>query len=354
LGVAAGPLGSINNQGIAVLGDRIRYPDGSETPITSRASSLPWVWYGMNSAGFLVGNFSQLRYTVPFSVLLTPDGDAPAIVCPDTSGLLAFSINDAGAIALAPGRGGETVLARPTGLHAGVELSFKSWGFSPTPVGQDGGSGLIYLTSNGKADLNIEALVIGARDGKDNPGDFMFTLTGTTCGLVYAGGPYIAQRPVTLVPGETCAISFTFSPQAVGARTAQIVVFDDAPDAPHVIRLDGTGLGKQQLVFSDTSWMFGAYAIGQTSDPGIIYIYNPGTDPINNSSISITGANASDFRITGNTCGATFVPYSTCAVSFVFAPAVDGARVGGLTFVNDSPVSPQTIPMEGFGYAQAQ
>jgi hypothetical protein len=100
--------------------------------------------------------------------------------------------------------------------------------------------------------------------------------------------------------------------------------------------------------------MFGAYAVGQTSYPGIIYIYNPGTDPINNSSISITGVNASDFRITGNTCGATFVPYTTCAVTFVFAPTAEGARVGGLTFVKDSPVSPQTVPMRGFGSAQAQ
>ena len=52
-----------------------------------------------------------------------------------------------------------------------------SWGFSPSPAGQQGGSGIIYLSSTGAADLNIEAVVIDGRDANDSPGDFNVKMT---------------------------------------------------------------------------------------------------------------------------------------------------------------------------------
>ena len=79
---------------------------------------------GISNNGAIVGNFARYPYIKPFSVLLSPDGNAPAIVCPDNNpaAVLAFGINDDGVIAGAEGRGSAAILMHPTGLHSGVSL----------------------------------------------------------------------------------------------------------------------------------------------------------------------------------------------------------------------------------------
>jgi hypothetical protein len=333
-------LGSLNNAGTAIFSDKIRYADGSERHIPSRLGGY-FTWYSINNNGLIIGDVYG-----PFPVVLTPDGNAPAVACPEISGgLTAYSINDNGMIAgeAPPNQTQGTVfLATPTGFHSGATLSNTSWGFSPNPMGQEGGSGTIYVTSSGVADLHIEQVAMAPPvDG--TPPDF--TLTDTTCTTQQGA----TQIPGTFAPGQFCAISFSFTPAAVGARTGQLLVFDDAPDAPHVIRLDGTGLGKQNLLLSNSSWTFGSRPVGDTSGPGILYIYNQGTDAINFASIAITGPNSSDFAIITNTCGSVLAPYTTCAVLFQFTPGSQGLRSAAVTLIDDSPLSPQSIPIRGYG-----
>lgn len=229
------------------------------------------------------------------------------------------------------------VIATPTGLHSALQLSNPSWTFSPSPVGQTGGTGTIYITSTGAADLEVLSVAEGARDENDTDNPSEFQLAYPAC-------------VSTLVPGESCAISFTFKPLAVGLRTAQIVIYDNAPDAPHIIRVAGLGLGKGRLQFSNQSWDFGEQPLGSTTGPGVIYIYNPGTDVINFSSIALTGMNSADFVISTNTCGAAIAPYTTCAVGFQFAPQSAGVRSTTLTFNDDSGSGQQTIPLVGAGF----
>jgi hypothetical protein len=348
------PGGFLNNSRTAVLNNVLRNPDGSETPITFRGmAAFPWTWWGISNNGSIAGNFGRFRYSSAFSVLRSPDGHAPAVVCPDhtPSSVLAYSVNDDGIIAGAQQSGSTIVLLRPTGVHSGASLSNTSWGFSPSPVGQQGGSGIVYLTNNGAADLNIESVVISGRDALDSPGDFAITSNGTTCvNLVDIGGGMLATLPKTFAPGEFCTISFTFTPRGVGARTAEIVVFDDAPDAPHIIRLDGTGLGKRNLVFSNSSWMAGAHPVGQATGPATIYVYNPGTDPIDVASIAFSGPNAADFSFVQSTCGSIVAPYTTCFVIFIFTPAASGLRTAVLTISDNSPVRQQAVPISGYGF----
>jgi len=156
--------------------------------------------------------------------------------------------------------------------------------------------------------------------------------------------------PAVLAPGQSCTISFTFTPNGAGARTAQIQIEDDAPDGPHLIRLNGMGLGKGRLQFSNDYWQFNQQPVGQPSGPGVIYIYNPGTDAINFSSIAISGGNSSDFAIGANSCGAAIAPYTTCAIAFQFTPQAAGGRSSTLVFIDDSSTGRQAIPLTGTGY----
>lgn len=337
----------INNSGAVLLGNSLRLPDGTKRvlsyPITQRyypggVDSGGAGFSGMNNTGLFVGNAFA-----PF--VMDSDGNAPVVVCPDYAGQLnllrAYAINDAGVVTGGILFSNTVFVATPTGFHARMQLSNKEWGFSPSPAGVQGGSGTIYIGSTGTADLNFFAVSIGPRDASDSPRDF--TMVENTC---------MSQRYLAtpLPPGQFCAVSFTFTPGGPGARTAQIQIEDDAPDAPHIIRLNGTGLGKRKLQFSNEYWQFNAQPVGQTSGPGTIYIYNPGTDPINVASIAVSGANASDFSVSANSCGNAIAPYTTCAVSFAFTPQAAGSRSAMLVFMDDSGTGRQVLPLTGVGY----
>jgi hypothetical protein len=188
--------------------------------------------------------------------------------------------------------------------------------------------------------LTFVAVSIGARDGNDAPTDF--AITGNTC-------MPDANTASTLAPNQFCAISFTFTPTGPGTRTAQLQIEDDAPDSPHIIRLDGTGLGKGRLQFSNDYWQFNPQPVGQATGPGIVYLYNPGTETINFSSIGISGAEAADFTMELNTCGAAIAPYTTCSVAFQFTPRGTGLRSAALVFTGDSGSGRQVIALSGMG-----
>jgi hypothetical protein len=291
----------------------------------------------MNNTGLFVGSANA-----PF--VMDANGNAPAVVCPQYSNSLSFAkayaINDDGVVTGNLLFSGSVFVATPTGIHSGLKLSNTSWGFSPNPVGVQGGSGTIYVTSTGAADLTFVAISIGARDGNDTPADF--AITGNTC---MAGSD--AAR--TLAPNQFCAISFTFTPAGPGARTAQLQIEDDAPDSPHIIRLDGTGLGKGRLQFSNDYWQFNPQPVAQVSGPGTVYIYNPGTETINFSSIAISGAQAGDFAIGSNSCGAAVAPYTTCSVAFQFTAQGPGLRSAALVFSDDSGSGRQVVALSGTG-----
>lgn len=329
---------SINNSQTLVLGGDgqqgvLRLRDGSERPLVYKGNiGFGTQFYGINNAGFIVG-------AGPF--VMSPDGNAPTVACPELpNGFTPYAINDDGVIAgsISESTGGSIVIAKPTGFHSGLQLSNNSWGFSPSPVGEQGGSGIIYVSSTGVADLSL-SIRSNDSDPKANGADFI--ITSDTC----TREPSLGK----LAPGQFCAVSFTFQPTGPGARTAKLVIFDDAPDGPHVIPLNGTGLAKGKLQFSNNAWTFGEQAIGQTSGPGVIYVYNPGTDVINFSSIAITGVNPSDFAIGSNTCGAAIAPYTTCAIGFQFTPQAAGLRSATLLFSDDSGAGRQLVSLEGAG-----
>jgi hypothetical protein len=318
----------MNNLQAVIVGSNVRLPDGSMTPLTLHGATNfpPPAFYGINDAGFVAGNIQSVYGDVAF--VRGPDGNAPAVTCPERRfDMTAYAVNNNGVVA-ASVRPDQIAIATPTGFHSGLQLSNTSWTFSPSPAGQMGGSGTIYITSTGVADLEVESIV--------NESYPDFDLTQRTCFT-------------SLAPGQFCSVSFTFKPSGVGFRTGQIVIYDNAPDAPHVIPLAGMGLGKGRLQFSNQSWNFGEQPIGSTTGPGIIYLYNPGTDAINFSSIAITGTNSPDFVISSNTCGAAIAPYTTCAVGFQFAPRAAGIRSAALNFSDDSGAGPQAIPLEGSG-----
>jgi hypothetical protein len=104
-------------------------------------------------------------------------------------------------------------LSAPNALMCPASLNFGDQG-----QGKPGQAQTVILTNSGSAPITLTGIVIS--------GDFSET---DDCG----GG---------FGPSASCRINVTFTPTALGSRTGQIAVYDDAPGSPQIVPLSGNGL----------------------------------------------------------------------------------------------------------------
>ena len=81
------------------------------------------------------------------------------------------------------------------------------------------------LTNTGNSTLSVTGLAIAGT----NPGDFSET---NNCGT-------------SVVAGQSCDITVTFKPRALGTRSAIIHITDNSPDSPQQISLSGIGFTRR-------------------------------------------------------------------------------------------------------------
>lgn len=155
----------------------------------------------------------------------------------------------------------------------------------------------------------------------------------------------------TLAANANCSVSINFTPTAVGALTANLQVADNAPGSPQTLVLNGTGVAPGPAVtFSPSALSFPSTNQGSSSVPQTLTVISSGNSPLHISSVSLAGANPSDFSFTNN-CTAPLTPSSNCAISVTFNPTAAGQRVADLMIADDAPGSPQTVVLTGVGIA---
>ncbi len=209
-----------------------------------------------------------------------------------------------------------------------TSLSFGNQNVKTTSAAQQ-----LILSNPGSAALS--GITIGLTG--TNPGDFSQT---NTCGTSVAAG-------------ANCAISVTFTPQAVGARSASITVTDNAATSPQTAALSGSGVGVSQASLTPVSLSFGNQNVKTTSVAQTLTLSNSGSASLSISSIVITGINAADFSQT-NTCGTGIAAGGNCAISVTFSPQAAGARTASVTVADNAAGSPQTAALSGTGVAVSQ
>ncbi len=154
---------------------------------------------------------------------------------------------------------------------------------------------------------------------------------------------------VSLAPGASCTATVTFKPSAAGNRTASVNITDDAAGSPHIIPVSGTGIASA-FTLSAASLDFGSQLVGAPSAAQTETVTNNGAANLTVSTVTIGGANPSDFAISKDTCGgATVAPSGACVVGVTFTPAVTGTRSATLTFADNAPGSPQSVSLGGVG-----
>jgi hypothetical protein len=227
-----------------------------------------------------------------------------------------------------------------TGNGPAVTLNPTSAAFPATPLNTASAPLTITLTNSGTATLSITANVsiTGA-----NAGDFAVA-QGTTCTV-----------ETNLQAGTSCAIVFTFTPSANGARNAIATVTDNATPGTQTIALSGATPSAVSL--STTALNFANQGVGNASPAQSVILTNTGGAPLTfTSAPTITGTNATDFSVaTTSTCttATPVAPSGTCTINVIFTPTATGARGPATLTIFDGAVATapvtQTVTLTGTG-----
>jgi hypothetical protein len=150
-----------------------------------------------------------------------------------------------------------------------------------------------------------------------------------------------------LAAGAQCTLSIAFAPQASGPQTSSLAVAVAGVSQQLPIALSGTGTAPIASL-STTNVSFGNQAVGVSSNARSITLLNSGNAPLNGISLSVSGANASDFAVSGN-CGSTLAAGASCSITISFKPSVVAAESAALNLSSNGEGSPQAVQLAGVG-----
>ena len=151
--------------------------------------------------------------------------------------------------------------------------------------------------------------------------------------------PSIAQCGSIPGPG-TCLILVTFTPGAVGTRTANIVINDNQVGSPQSFQVSGTGLGPAYSVPSSLD--LGNQLRG-TTGLQTVTVTNTGNMSLDIHSTSGSG----DFSASHNCF--SIAPSASCKITVSFLPTAVGPRTGTLTITDNTFSGSRQITLTGNG-----
>jgi hypothetical protein len=272
--------------------------------------------------GANTGDFSETT-TCGGSVAAGASCSISVTFTPAASGTRTANISVADSAAGSP----QTVALTGTGIAPVATLSPTGLTFGNQAVGTSSPAKSVTLSNTGNATLTITSISISGT----NFGDFSQT---NNCGS-------------SLVVATSCTINVVFTPTASGSRQASLSVADNAPGSPQTASLTGTA-NSSAVSFSTSSVTFANQAVGTSSQPTGITLFNNGFASVLISSIAVAGTNPGDFSQTNN-CGGSVASFSYCTINVVFTPTVAGARSASLAVTDNAPGSPQSVALGGTG-----
>jgi hypothetical protein len=191
---------------------------------------------------------------------------------------------------------------------------------------------VVTLSNTGLGTLSVTSIALSGV----NVTEFAQT---NTCGVL----------PATLAVGATgtCAISVTFTPATIGAKTATLTVVDAA--GTQTVVLNGTGATATPAVATltpATPLAFGSVAVWSASAPQVATLTNSGGAALAITGISMGGTNPFVFAQTNN-CGASLAAGASCAINVTFTPNGTGAKSAVLNVVDA--LGTQSLAVSGTG-----
>ncbi len=183
---------------------------------------------------------------------------------------------------------------------------------------------------------NKQSSSVSLSEGFSGPNASDFSITGGTC-------------TSTLSAKSTCTLSVTFIPTAIGTESATMTVSDAVdPLSPYTVSFSAMATIPESL--SATKLLYGNVAQTASKTLSITVNNKARSGPITLTGASIGGANASDFAVTGGSCGDSLAALSSCTYAVTFTPSTETAETGTLSIgVAEDPNGGMTIPLSGTG-----
>lgn len=260
------------------------------------------------------------------SMALQPTGTAGA-----RSGSVSIAHNAAGSPGVVSLSGTATAAAAPVASIT-ASLAFGSVNLGTTSTAQTA-----TLSNTGNAPLTITSIATGSTE---------FAVSGGTCA---AGGSVAASA--------SCTVNLTFTPSAAGVRSATLVVAHNAASAQSSSSLSGTGVALAPVIGLSPNTLTFSQAVNTTSVTQTVTLSNTGSAPLTLGTLTIGGAQASEFQLaTGTTCasGASVAANASCVIKVAFTPTTAGARNATLAITHNAAGSPSSIALGGTGTATDQ
>ena len=204
------------------------------------------------------------------------------------------------------GCGSENVLTP----SAALSVSPSSLTFAAT-MGQTSSVQTVTLTNTGTGLAALDTFVVSGAAASD------FAIAANTCGNVIGST-------------ASCTVTISFTPTATGLRSASLHL----TSAISVV-LTGNAASVASIALTPSTLTFASTAINQTATAQTLTVTNSGGTAATLATPTVTGLNASDFVISGNTCGNAIAAASTCTYSVAFTPTTSGTRAATFT-LNES------------------
>ena len=167
-----------------------------------------------------------------------------------------------------------------------------------------------------------------------NPADF--SISGGTC-------------TARLGALKACSIIVSFSPSVLGTESATLSVAGSPdPLSPYAVAL-ATG-PTIPVTIAPVTLAYGTLTARTPTKTKDVTVTNKSGFPLSVSE-SFSGANTSDFAVTGGTCGGTAPASSSCTIAVTFTPTGGGSSESASMSVSigNDPSSPHNITLSGTG-----
>jgi hypothetical protein len=151
-------------------------------------------------------------------------------------------------------------------------------------------------------------------------------------------------------------MSVTFDPTQTGARSAVVMLSDNAPKSPQILQLSGTAVQATATISPTGTISFGGALAGTASPPVTVTITNSGAGAAILSVSSATVNPPGNFT-TMNNCTAGVPAAGSCTLLLTFTPPASpvaapcgsnaGTHAANLLITDNAPTSPQSIALSG-------
>jgi hypothetical protein len=300
------------------------------SPLTIRRVTSQWPFLSTTTCGATLAPATTCAVTLTYApVNQVAAGSSPPVSTAD-SGTLVIESDAASGPDIIDLAGSSTPAAASSpsnaSLQATIALSQSSLTFANTTPGTASAPQTVTLTNTGTAPLNILSIQTTA--------DFT---ASANCS--------------TLVPGASCPLAITFTPQTStqpgsgsGTRASAVEISSNASTSLEFVSLAAVS-SPSNLALAPSALNFGSVLVGANSTLSV-QLTNTGSSPTTITSLTATG----DYTVASGTCpstGATLAANATCTAQITFTPTQTGSRTGTLSIANSATTAPLTVALSG-------